>query len=350
MQFEVTVLPSGRRYGVESGETLLAAAIRQGVGLPYSCRDGSCGTCKTRLVSGDITLRPHSDSALSVHDREQGFTLACCALADSDIVLDAPRVVAADMHPIKKMPCRVAAIEKPASDVAILRLQLPGSEALAYHPGQYLELALKDGTRRCYSMATARADEGGVELHIRRMPGGKFSGHVFDQIKPKDVLRLEGPLGTFFLREDAGKPIVLLASGTGFAPIKAIIEQIKRKGITVPATLYWGCRSKADLYLHDWALQAVEELPNLRYVPVLSEPRPEDGWTGRTGLVHQAVMADFPDLGGHQVYACGAPIMVDSARAEFTTACGLPPEAFYADSFVANHAQPVAAPSSSVSA
>lgn len=343
MQFEVTVLPSGRRYGVDAGETLLGAAIRQGVGLPYSCRDGSCGTCKTRVVSGDITLKAHSETALSADERDQGYALACCALANSDVVLEAPRVVAADMHPIKKMACRVAAIEKPASDVVILRLQLPGSESLAYHPGQYLELALKDGTRRCYSMATAQAGNG-LELHIRRMPGGKFSGHVFDQLKVKDVLRLEGPLGTFFLREEEAKPLILLASGTGFAPIKAIIEQIRHKGIDLPATLYWGCRSKADLYLHDWARQVLDELPNLRYVPVLSEPRPEDGWTGRTGLVHKAVMEDFPDLGGHQVYACGAPIMVDSARAEFTAACGLPPEAFYADSFVANHAQPVAEP------
>lgn len=338
MQFEVTVLPSGRRFEVDSEETVLAAAIRQGVGLPYSCRDGSCGTCKTKLVSGDITLGQYSTEALSADERDLGFILACCTTAASDIVIDAPRVVAADMHPIKKMACRVASIEKPSSDVAIVRLQLPGSEKLAYHPGQYLELALKDGTRRCYSMATADVEQG-VELHIRRMPGGKFSGHVFDNLKAKEVLRLEGPLGTFFLREDAGKPIILLASGTGFAPIKAIIEQMQRKEIDVPATLYWGCRSKADLYLHDWAVRASEELPNLNYVPVLSEPRPEDAWTGRTGLVHQAVMEDFPNLSEHQVYACGAPIMVESAKTGFTKWCALPLDEFYADSFVANHVQ-----------
>ncbi len=346
MQFEVTVLPSGRRYGIDAKETLLGAAIRQGVGLPYSCRDGHCGMCKTRLISGDITLKAYSEAALSSAEREQGFTLPCCALAGSDIVLEAPRVVAANMHPVRKMACRVAAIERPASDVAILRLQLPGNESLSYHPGQYLELALKDGTRRCYSMATAHAGNG-LELHIRRMPGGKFSGHVFDELKVKDVLRLEGPLGTFFLREETDKPFILLASGTGFAPIKAIIEQIKGKGTDRPATLYWGCRSKADLYLHEWARQAVGELRNFRYVPVLSEPRPEDGWTGRTGLVHREVMVDFPDLRGHQVYACGAPVMVDAARAGFTQACGLPPDEFHADSFVANHAQAVAAPSPS---
>jgi len=338
MQFEVTVLPSGRRFDVDANETVLAAAIRQRVGLPYSCRDGSCGTCKTKLVSGGVTLGRHGTQALSEGERGQGFILACCAMAASDIVLDAPRVVAVDMHPIKKMACRVASIDKPAPDVAIVRLQLPGSEKLAYHPGQYLELALKDGTRRCYSMATAHAEQG-VELHVRRMPGGKFSGHVFDDLKAKDVLRLEGPLGTFFLREDAGKPIILLASGTGFAPIKAMIEQMQRKEIDVPASLYWGCRSKADLYLHEWAIRASEALPNLRYVPVLSEPRSEDAWTGRTGLVHQAVIEDFPNLSEHQVYACGAPIMVESAKKAFAEWCALPSDEFHADSFVANHVQ-----------
>lgn len=177
----------------------------------------------------------------------------------------------------------------------------------------------------------------GVELHIRRMPGGLLSGHVYDHMKAKDVLRLEGPFGSFFLRERAGKPIILLASGTGFAPIKAIIENIQRKGITTPATLYWGCRSKADLYMHEWALNAANEIANLTYVPVLSDPLPADEWTGRLGLVHRAVVEDFPNMSAHQVYACGAPIMVESARTEFSASCGLHPDEFFADSFVTNH-------------
>jgi CDP-4-dehydro-6-deoxyglucose reductase len=152
-------------------------------------------------------------------------------------------------------------------------------------------------------------------------------------MKEKEILRVEGPLGSFFLREDSDKPIVLLASGTGFAPIKAIIEHMRAKGIERPATLYWGCRSKADLYLDDWAQQAALSTTHLRYVPVLSEPKPEDAWHGRTGLVHLAVMADLPDLAGHEVYACGVPIMVESARRDFTTRCGLPEDAFFADAF-----------------
>jgi CDP-4-dehydro-6-deoxyglucose reductase len=178
-----------------------------------------------------------------------------------------------------------------------------------------------------------QADKPFIELHIRHMPGGRFTDHVFGAMKEKEILRIEGPFGSFFLREDSDKPIVLLASGTGFAPVKAIIEHMEHKGLTRPAVLYWGCRSRADLYLHDWALQAAARLPKLRYVPVLSEPKPEDGWTGRTGLVHQAVMADLPDLSGHQVYACGAPVMVDSAQRDFVERCGLPADEFYADSF-----------------
>jgi CDP-4-dehydro-6-deoxyglucose reductase len=166
------------------------------------------------------------------------------------------------------------------------------------------------------------------------MPGGKFTDQVFSTLKEKDILRLEGPFGSFFLREDSDKPVVLLASGTGFAPIKALIEHMAHKGNTRPAVLYWGCRARADLYLHEWAVQATRELPWLRYVPVLSEARPEDAWTGRSGFVHEAVMQDLPDLSGYQVYACGAPVMVEAAQRDFSARCGLPPQEFYADSFV----------------
>jgi len=216
----------------------------------------------------------------------------------------------------------------------VLKLQLPANVVLKYHAGQYIEFILRDGARRSYSMANAphRAAEG-LELHVRHMPGGKFTDHVFGGLKEKDILRMEGPFGSFYLREDSERPIVLLASGTGFAPIKAIVEQLQFKGITRPAVLYWGCRTRADLYLHDWAVEAAAAMPNLRYVPVLSEPKPEDAWTGRTGFVHHVVMEDLPDLGAHEVYACGAPIMVDSAHRDFVARCGLPADEFYADAF-----------------
>jgi CDP-4-dehydro-6-deoxyglucose reductase len=172
---------------------------------------------------------------------------------------------------------------------------------------------------------------GQIELHIRHMPGGKFTDHVFGALKEKDILRMEGPFGSFFLREDSDKPIVLLASGTGFAPIKAIIERARHIESTRPMVLYWGARRQADLYLNDWAARIAAEWPLLTYVPVLSEP--DEGWTGRTGFVHRAVMQDLPDLSGHQVYACGAPIMVESAQKDFVEQCKLPAEEFYADAF-----------------
>ena len=227
-------------------------------------------------------------------------------------------------------------ITRPSGDVAILRLQLPANQNLQYRAGQYVEFILQGGARRSYSMANAPHLLGSppaIELHVRHMPGGRFTDHVFGAMKEKDILRMEGPFGSFFLREESVKPIVLLASGTGFAPIKAIIEQMQHKAIHRPAVLYWGARRRADLYLHDWAVQAAADMPNLQYVPVLSEATDEDAWDGRRGFVHQAVMQDWPDLSGHQVYACGAPVMVESAERDFVALCGLPAEEFYADAF-----------------
>jgi CDP-4-dehydro-6-deoxyglucose reductase, E3 len=220
--------------------------------------------------------------------------------------------------------------------VAVMRLQLPANQNLQYRAGQYVEFILRDGARRSYSMANAGHALGSppaIELHLRHMPGGVFTDHVFGTLKVKDILRMEGPFGSFFLREESAKPMILLASGTGFAPIKAIVQQLQHKGSQRPAVLYWGGRRRADLYQLDWCEQAAADMPNLRFVPVLSEPAAEDAWAGRTGFVHQAVMADFPDLSAHQVYACGAPVMVDAAQRDFVARCGLPAEEFYADSF-----------------
>ncbi|WP_397534887.1 CDP-6-deoxy-delta-3,4-glucoseen reductase [Roseateles sp.] len=336
MNFQVNVQPSGRQFEVERDETMLAAAIRQGIGLPYGCKDGACGSCKSRLLEGRVIHGAHQAKALSEAEEAAGMVLTCCATPQTDCVLEARAVPGAGEFPVLKLPSRVISLERAAADVAVLRLQLPANQNFQFRAGQYVEFILRDGARRSYSMANAPHLLGtppAVELHLRHMPGGKFTDHVFGAMKEKDILRMEGPFGSFFLREDSDKPIVLLASGTGFAPIKAIIEQLQHISSTRPVTLYWGCRSKADLYLHDWAQKAASEMPHLSYVPVLSEPKPEDGWTGRTGFVHQAVMSDLPDLSGHQVYACGAPIMVDSAQRDFVARCGLPPDEFYADAF-----------------
>jgi CDP-4-dehydro-6-deoxyglucose reductase, E3 len=336
MSFTVTVQPSGRSFTVNPDQAILAAGIAQGIGLPYGCKDGACGSCKCKLVSGSVTHGPHQSKALSDIEEANGFVLTCCGIPHSDVVLESRQVTEAGAFPIKKMPSRVTLMEKKSHDVMLVRLQLPASDAFQYHAGQYIEVLLRDGARRSYSMGNAahmQAETPGIELHIRYMPGGKFTEHVFNAMKEKEIMRIEGPFGSFFLRE-SDKPMVLLASGTGFAPIKALIEDMQFKNVTRPAVLYWGGRRPADLYMHDWVLAQVAKMPNLKYVPVISDALPEDAWTGRTGFVHRAVLQDFADLSGHQVYACGAPIVVDSAQKDFVEKSHLPADEFYADSFV----------------
>jgi len=334
MSYKIDIQPAGLQFQVERDQAILPAAIAAGIGLPYGCRDGACGSCKSKLVSGRVVHGAHQLKALSVQEEEAGMILTCCATPQSDCVIESRSVAAAGEFPIIKMPVRVASMHKAAPDVMVVRLQLPANASFQYKAGQYIEFLLRDGKRRAYSMANAphlKGDPPQIELHIRHMPGGVFTDALFSTVKEKDILRVEGPYGSFWLREDVRKPIVLLASGTGFAPIKALIEQMQLKQDTRPVSLYWGCRQARDLYLHDWAEQAASQLPQLRYVPVLSEP--DSTWRGRTGFVHQAVMADMPDLSGHEVYACGAPVMVEAAKRDFQAQCGLPEEAFYADSF-----------------
>jgi CDP-4-dehydro-6-deoxyglucose reductase len=337
MSANVKVMPSGREFIVEDDETILEAALRQNVILPYGCKNGACGSCKVKIVEGMVAQGTHSASALKPEEVVQGYGLMCCATAQGDLTIEARTVAAAGDIPVRKMPCRVASIEKPVSDVAIVRLQLPANERLQYLAGQYVELLLRDGSRRSYSMATAPHDADQIELHIRHMPGGKFTDTVFGATQPalkeRDILRFEGPLGTFFLREDSKKPIVFVASGTGFAPIKAIIEHCIHREIGREMILYWGGRRPQDLYLHGLAEHWANSVPGFRYVPVISDALPEDNWNGRVGFVHRAVMEDFSKLEGHQVYACGAPIVVDSARRDFVDQCGLSEDDFFADSF-----------------
>ncbi len=336
MTFTITVEPSGRSFTAEPSEAMLVAGIRQGIGLPYGCKDGACGSCKCKLVSGTVVHGPHQSKALSADEEAAGYVLTCCGVAQSDVVIESRQVTEAGALPIKKMPVRVSSLERASHDVMVVRLQLPAADTFKYHAGQYVEFLLRDGDRRSYSMANAphtQTEAPQIELHLRHMPGGKFTDHVFGAMKEKEILRIEGPFGSFFLREDSDKPIVMVASGTGFAPVKAILEHMQFKGITRPVTLYWGGRRPADLYQSAWLEAQLTSMPNLRYVPVVSDALPEDNWVGRTGFVHQAVLQDFPDLSGHEVYACGAPIVVESAQRDFVTQAHLPAEAFFADSF-----------------
>jgi CDP-4-dehydro-6-deoxyglucose reductase, E3 len=327
---KVTLQPSGQTFEVAEGEAVLAAALRQGFLLPYGCKNGACGSCKGKILEGAVDYGVYQKKALTDEEKAQRKALFCQAKPLGDLVLEARTVGAAKDIQVKTLPCRVQKLERLTDDVMALSLKLPANERLQFLPGQYLEFLLKDGSRRSFSMANT-PDAELVELHVRHVAGGQFTDHVFQKMKERDILRMEAPLGTFFLREDSAKPIVFVASGTGFAPIKSIIEATLAKGVNHvkrPMVLYWGGRRPKDLYM-----DALAKGWGIPYVPVISEAQPEDDWSGRAGFVHRAVMQDFPDLSGHQVYACGVPIMVDSARKDFTTQCKLPEDEFFADSF-----------------
>jgi len=336
MSLSVTIVPSGRQFSVSRDDTILSAALRESVGLPYGCKDGACGSCKCKLLEGRVIHGAHQTKALSEQEEAQGYVLTCCATPQTNVVLEARQVVGLNDHPVQKMPVRVISLTKAAPDVMVMRLQLPSNLQFDFHAGQFIEFILPGGVRRSYSMANAphtvpQDGVNSVELHVRHMPGGVFTDQVFSTMKARDILRIEGPMGSFFVRDDSQRDMVLLASGTGFAPIKAIIEHLAHIGNKRTAHLYWGCRGPRDVYLHEWA--QANALPWLRYTPVISEPKREDNWRGRVGLVHEAVLQDLPDLSAFDVYACGAPIMVDSAKRDFTLRAGLPVEQFFADAF-----------------
>lgn len=337
MSFQITIQPSQHQFPADPDKSVLDAALAAGILLPYSCRSGACSTCKARVVSGTVEAGNTAAQILTPEEIHEGFTLLCQARATSDLVIESKEIRLASDIQIRKLPSRVTSISRPTTDVAVLQLQLPATESFRFYAGQYVEIILKDGKRRSYSMANPPHSAAALELHVRHLPGGLFTDHVFGvgatQMKEREILRVEGPFGSFFLREDSDLPIVMVASGTGFAPIKAIVEHMTHQHIHRPVTLYWGGRRPADLYMDALAKQWAQSIPDFTYIPVVSDALPEDAWTGRTGFVHRAVMDDFPSLMGHQVYACGAPIVVESARREFVAQCGLPDEAFFADSF-----------------
>ena len=335
MAYQVTLQPSGHSFSVANEATILEAGLDAGFTLPYGCKDGACGTCKGRVLSGRVDLGAAQEGALPAAERAAGMALFCCARPLSDLCIEVREIDAARDIPVKKLPCRVHQLTRLADDVMMIRLKLPANERLQFLAGQYIEFLLKDGQRRAFSLANAPHDDAFLEIHVRRIPGGNFTEHVFTQMKEKDILRIEGPLGSFFLRENSNKPIILLAGGTGIAPIKGLVEHALHIGIQRPMQLYYGAKDRAGLYLGGLVEQWAAAHPHITYIPVLSEPAATDAWTGRTGLVHEAVLADHcdnGDLSAWQVYACGAPVMCEVAKRDFT-ARGLPPDEFFADVF-----------------
>lgn len=333
MSFQVSIQPSQHSFSAETDETILEAALRHGLTLPYGCRDGACGACRGKVLAGTVEHGKAQPHALSEADRAAGLALFCCASAQSDLTIECKEVRALSDIPVKTLPARVQKLERVAPDVMLVELKLPASERLQFLAGQYIDILLKDGKRRAFSLANAPHDDACLQLHVRQVPGGQFTGHMFDAMKERDILRFNGPHGTFFLREDSSKPVLLVAGGTGFAPIKAIVEHAIAEQCTRPLNIYWGGRTRADLYLAALAERWAAAHPHIRFVPVLSEASAADAWSGRSGFVHAAAMQDFPDLSAHQVYVCGSPAMVAAARRDFVAQCGLPEEEFFADSF-----------------
>ena len=331
MPCQVTIKPSNHVFTVSGDETILDGALREGFNIAYGCRNGACGSCKGKLLDGTVDYGSYNNSALLDTDKKNGYALFCQAKPLTDVVIECREISAIKDIQVRTLPCRVQKLERLAPDVTMIHLSLPANERLQFLAGQYIDILTKSGLRRSLSIANAPHDDDVLQLHLRNY-GGPFSNYVFNTLKEKDILRLEGPLGTFFLREDSDKPLILLASGTGFAPIKSIIEHAVHKKIQRPITLYWGCRVRADLYRHELAESWARE-HGVTYVPVLSDATPEDNWTGRTGFVHRAVMQDFPDMSRHQVYACGAPIVIESALSDFTEQCKLPADDFFSDAF-----------------
>ena len=333
MYYHVMIKPSGHEFQIAEDEAILDAALREkGNVLPYGCRNGTCGSCMGTILSGEVSYPNGRPPGLSERDQTEGKALLCQARPRSTLVIEAREVKVGGNLMVKILPCRVERRELLAPDVIRLYLKPPSTERLQFLAGQYVDILLGDGRRRGFSLANPPHADELLELHVRRVPGGFFTGFVFERMKEKALLRFQGPLGTFFLREDSPRPILLVGGGTGFAPLKGMLEHAFHIGLSRPLHLYWEARAKVDLYLDELPRRWVEEHPDFHYTPVLSEPHPEDGWTGRVGWVHAAVAADYPDLSGYDVYMSGPPPMIEAAKPVFA-AQGLPAEQLFYDSF-----------------
>ncbi len=313
MKLHVRTTPGNHSFQTEAGETLLEAALRHNIGLPYGCRNGQCGSCVVTLDSGEVSYP--GDKTEALQGRAANACLTCQAVPTTDCVLGVTEIESVAEVEVRTLPCRVVEKEQLNHDVIRLYVKLPEDQRLQFFAGQYLNFILRDGRKRAFSIANAPHDDALIELHIRHVPDGEFTDYVFDSMKDKTVLRIQAPLGTFVLREESNRPMLFMGGGTGFAPIKGMIEHALHNGIERPMHLYWGARSQQDLYLPDLPAQWAKEHKNLTYTPVLSEP--DAGWTGRTGFVHETVIEDHADMSGFDAYLSGPPIMVEAGRKAF---------------------------------
>ncbi|MBS0393798.1 MAG: 2Fe-2S iron-sulfur cluster binding domain-containing protein [Proteobacteria bacterium] len=331
---DLTLHPERRTVPLAPGRPVLESALAARVRLPFSCRGGSCGACRARLLAGQVAYPRGRPLGLSDADVGAGIALLCQAVAQTDLVVELDQVRPAGEAEVKTLPCRVERIEALAPDVRAVFLRLPAIEEFRFEAGQYLDVLLPGGLRRSFSIASPPHDAAPIELHVRRVPGGAFSERVFRALAPGALLQVQGPLGHFVYREPDGAagPLLLVAGGTGFAPIKSILRHLLERGLTRPVHLYVGARHEADLYAHDWIGGQCAAQPRLRYVPVLSMASAAEAARHRTGLVHEALLADFASLADAEVYAAGPPPMVAALRATLP-ARGLPAGHLHVDAF-----------------
>ncbi|ADU92148.1 CDP-6-deoxy-delta-3,4-glucoseen reductase [Taylorella equigenitalis] len=338
MAHKVLIESTGDEFLVNEGANIIDAALDNKIVLPYSCRTGSCGTCKGRVVSGNYKLADSAEDLITDEEAVEGYALLCSVIPLSDMVIHPTDVKKAGDIEIKKVPVRVSELTKLSDDVMKVKLQTPATEPFKYLPGQYIDLLLKNNVRRSYSLASKSSENSQIELHIKHMPGGLFTDHVFGagatEMKVREILRIEGPLGTFYLRKDSDAPIIFLATGTGFAPIKAILEDMVESGIKRSSTLYWGGRNKKDIYMMDFCKNFEAQHNWFKFVPVLSNPDASEAWDGRVGYVQEVALQDYPSLEGFEVYACGSPTAMESAKNAFELVGNLHPSKFYADLFI----------------
>ena len=329
---KITIQNKNQTFTVEEGESILDAALRQGITMPYGCRSGRCGNCMGSLISGDLHYPGGQPPALTDEDIAAGKALFCQARTQTDATIDIKIIDTPKGIETRKMPARVASLEKLAEDVVHLKLKIPASERLQFLAGQYIDFILSDGRRRAFSLANPPHHDEYLEFQIRHVPGGYFTSIVFDELKEKALIRIEGPMGTFYLREDSDKPIIMMAGGTGMAPLRGMLLHLFEVGMTRPVHLFWGARAGKDLYLKDELEQWLKDYPLLQFTPVLSDPDATDNWQGETGWVHEAVTRSYPDMSDYEVYMSGPPPMVYAAKAAFHEH-GLPEDSVFSDAF-----------------
>lgn len=331
MSFKIKLLKQNTSFNVEENETILEAALRQCQNLPYGCRNGACGSCKATLTEGSIKYDDGLPEALSEKEHQQGLTLLCKAKAGSDLTIKTRSIESSNDIKIRQLPCRVTICEKLNDDVIRLILELPKTERLQFLAGQYIDILMKDGKRRSFSLANAPHEDQKLELHIRYYEGGLFSEYAFNDLKNKALLRIEGPLGQFTLQK-SDRPIIMIAGGTGFAPVKSLVEHALEINDIRPIHIYWGARTETDLYFDEVVKQWAENFKHIKYIPVLSEVESLENWSGKTGFVHEAVLEDHDDLSGHDIYACGPPPMINAVVESFPEK-GLNRNRLFSDSF-----------------